>query len=131
MKRLKNYLNCFRFGHKGFTLIELLVVIAILGVIAAVAVPNVGKFIGQGKQESYDSELHNLQTGIMAMLFESDNGTLDDSYTDISDMSQVQADGGVLVLSDYMTGLSANGSVATGCTYTISQDGGIIIQSTP
>jgi prepilin-type N-terminal cleavage/methylation domain-containing protein len=117
--------------QKGFTLIELLVVIAILGVIAGVAVPNVGKFIGQGKQESFDTELHNLQTVIMCMLVESDNGTLDDAYNGISDMTQVTADGGGLLLSDYMVGLSDNGTVKTGCTYTISQDGGIIIQSTP
>ena len=120
-----------RFSEKGFTLIELLVVIAILGVIAAVAVPNVGKFVGQGKQESYNSELRNLQTGIMAMLADSSNGTLDAAYNGTSNMASVTVDGGAMSLSQYMTGLSANGSVKTGCTYSISQDGGIIIQSTP
>ena len=43
---MKRFLKHFRYGQKGFTLIELLVVIGILGVIAAVVVPNVGKFIG-------------------------------------------------------------------------------------
>ena len=128
---MKNILSDFKRKQKGFTLIELLVVIAILGVIAGVAVPNVGKFIGQGKEESYNTELHNLQTGIMCMLVESENRTLDNAYTGVSDMTQVTADDGSLALSDYMVGLSDNGTVKTGCTYTISQDGGIIIQSTP
>ena len=128
---MKKLLSHFQAGERGFTLIELLVVIAILGVLAAVAVPNVGKFISQGKTESYNSELHNLQTGVMAMLADSVNGILDGAYEDINDMSTVTADNSSLILSSYMTGLSANGSVKTGCTYTISQDGGVILQTIP
>jgi type IV pilus assembly protein PilA len=128
---VKKILKKFHSSNSGFTLIEVLVVVAILGVLAAVVVPNVGKFVGEGKQESYNSELHNLQTGIMAMLADSNNGTLDAAYNGTNDMASVTADAGSLQLSDYMTGLSANGSVKTGCTYSISQDGGIIIQSTP
>ena len=39
-------------GEKGFTLIELLIVVAILGVLAAVVIPNVGRFIGRGESEA-------------------------------------------------------------------------------
>jgi type IV pilus assembly protein PilA len=121
----------FNSRQKGFTLIELLVVIAILGVIAAVAVPNIGKFFGRAKQESFNTELHNLQTGVMAMMADSDSENLDAAYTDINDMDLVTADSGSFVLSTYMVGINEDGTVKTGCTYTISQDGGVIIQSTP
>ena len=47
-------------GEKGFTLIELLIVVAILGVLAAVVIPNVGRFIGSGKKEAAATELSTI-----------------------------------------------------------------------
>jgi prepilin-type N-terminal cleavage/methylation domain-containing protein len=63
-------------GEKGFTLIELLVVIAILGVIAAVVALNVGSFFGRGTVQAANTELHQVQTSIIACMAECEAGTL-------------------------------------------------------
>ncbi len=55
-------------GEKGFTLIELLIVVAILGVLAAVVIPNVGRFIGRGEEEAKDTEFANIQSATTAMM---------------------------------------------------------------
>lgn len=69
MKRvLRKVMKQFHYGEKGFTLIELLVVIAILGVLAAVVVPNVSRFMGRGRTEAARTELHNVQTAVTAMM---------------------------------------------------------------
>ena len=59
-------------GEKGFTLIELLIVVAILGVLAAVVIPNVGRFIGRGESEASDTEFANIQSAVVALM--TDNG---------------------------------------------------------
>jgi prepilin-type N-terminal cleavage/methylation domain-containing protein len=119
------FVKRFHKGEAGFTLIEILVVIAILGVLAAVAVPNVGKLFGAGETESYDAELHNLQVAVLSMLTDSTSGQLDGSYAGISDLSAVTATKdtpGDLKLSDYPIGLDGT-SVKTGCTYDFTQTG--------
>jgi len=57
-------------GEKGFTLIELLVVISILGVLAAVVVLNVTKYVGAGKDQAAATELANVQTAIAAYMYD-------------------------------------------------------------
>jgi prepilin-type N-terminal cleavage/methylation domain-containing protein len=127
----------FRYGEKGFTLIELLVVVAILGVLAAVAVPNVGKFIGRGKTEAKETELHNIQTGMMAMLADSVTSKLDGDdddpdtnivlFDDETDMDNVfTTDTVPLVLRDYLTGLDEDGiTKVQGVTYDFYEDGNV------
>jgi len=63
-------------GEKGFTLIELLIVVAILGVLAAVVIPNVGRFIGRGEDEAADTEFSNLQTAVVSMMVDNALSTL-------------------------------------------------------
>ncbi len=63
-------------GEKGFTLIELLIVVAILGVLAAVVIPNVGRFIGRGEAEAGETEKANVQTAVVAMMVDNQLATL-------------------------------------------------------
>ena len=105
---MKRIFRGFRFGEKGFTLIELLVVVAIVDTLVAMTIPNVGKFIDRGKTESYETELHNIQTAVMAMLAGSTTGVISPpAVQPTADMDLVvTTDTMPMVLSDYVTRLN-------------------------
>ena len=63
-------------GEKGFTLIELLIVVAILGVLAAIVIPNVGRFIGRGKTEAGATELASIQAAVFSMMVDNSLASL-------------------------------------------------------
>ena len=63
-------------NKQGFTLIELLIVVAILGALAAVVIPNVGRFIGRGEAEAKDTEFGNVQSAVHAMMVDNQLSSL-------------------------------------------------------
>jgi len=99
-------------GEKGFTLIELLIVVAILGVLAAVVIPNVGRFIGRGETEAADTEFSNVQTAVVSMMV--DNG--------LSELPSGYVDGTVIAATDNMS-LFPHSTAACGTVQLTEPDG--------
>ncbi len=52
--------------QKGFTLIELLIVVAIIGIIAAIAIPNLLNAINRGRQKRTMSDMRTISTAVGA-----------------------------------------------------------------
>jgi len=65
---MKRLLKALRSDKRGFTLIELLIVVGILGILAGVVTLGVGQFIGRGEDEAKNTELHNVQTAVTALM---------------------------------------------------------------
>ena len=109
----------FRYGEKGFTLIELLVVVAILGVLAAVAIPAVAKFIGRGETEAALTELANVQVAATAAVAEGTIGqcnTVTNSAITALGPSGDADEVGTYLINDteYKYNVDANGHVTPG-----------------
>lgn len=108
---MRRIVRGFYKGEKGFTLIELLVVIAILGIIAAIVVPNFGRFFGRGQTEACNIEERMVKT--VAIAYASDNGTCAANIGQLSIYFEDPGD----IMGDYTFG-----GVYPDCT--VSQDGG-------
>lgn len=105
MDRIIRTLRSLARKQGGFTLMELLVVVAIMGVLAAVAVPNVAKFANKGKTEALATEKQSVQAATDAYMAEATLTAITGSTTGatpISDLSTTATEVGVALYPDYV-----------------------------
>lgn len=63
---MKGIFKRLRSSEAGFTLAELLIVVGIVVALAAVILPNVGRFAGEGQRGGLAAEMSSIQTAIDA-----------------------------------------------------------------
>jgi type II secretory pathway pseudopilin PulG len=109
--------------------VGMFIVLGVLGILAAIAIPQVKTMTYKGSNDERAEEYRTIQIAVMEMLNDSDIGTLVPSGP-TADMSQVYTtDTTPLVLTDYLH-RSYSKTDKLGCKYTFTSYG-VVIQELP
>ena len=87
---MRQTVGLLRRSQRGVTLVEMAIVLAIIGILAAVAVPNLSGFLSSSAQASYDGDKATLQTASDA--FRADAGNVGGKYPTLGALSAATTD---------------------------------------
>ncbi len=132
---VRKFFRHLRRGEKGFTLIELMIALAIIGVLAAVAMPNITNMMGTAKKGAQTTEFQNVQVAVISAMADQKVPTISGTAPFTLDNTPTTGDVTVanagLVTTTTVGAFINGGNTILQGTYSICADGTAIATAYP